>query len=275
MAVIVAVGQMTSGSDKEVNLSKIEKIVAKARARQAKFLSLPENCVYFGNNHDAFRMAEPLNGESIKFISDLAQKNKMWISVGGFQEQIAGEKKFYNSHVLIDDKGIIVEVYRKIHLFSVSLPDGSTYREDSSVRPGKAIVCHQTPFFKVALSICYDIRFSYLYWALRNMGAQVILVPAAFTDTTGKAHWEILCRARAIETQSYVLAAAQSGYHENNRVTYGHAVIVDPWGTLIAQCGNNNDIACAEIDLEYLKNIRTQVPIEHQQRSLDNGQQKI
>lgn len=268
MSIVVAVGQMTSQSDKEANLLAIEAIMAKAQAQGARFLCLPENCVFLGSSSDTFNAREPLEGPSMKRLGEWARRYGMWLSVGGFQELIPGSEKIYNTHVLLDDQGEIQGVYRKIHLFSVKLADGTSYHEDKTVQPGQNLACIQTPLFKVGLSICYDIRFSYLYWALRNLGAQVILVPAAFTDTTGKAHWEIMLRARAIETQSYVLAAAQSGCHNGERKTHGHAMIVDPWGTILAQCGEQNDCASAPIDLEYLQRIRTNMPILEQQRSM-------
>lgn len=270
MAIVVAVAQMTSESDKEANLLAIEAIMAKAQTQKVQFLCLPENCVFLGPSQATFEAREPLDGPSMKRLGGLARRYGMWLSVGGFQELIPGSEKIYNTHVLLDAQGNIQGIYRKIHLFSVKLADGSSYHEDKTVEPGQTLACIQTPFFKVGLSICYDIRFSYMYWALRNMGAQVILVPAAFTDTTGKAHWELLLRARAIETQSFVMAAAQSGCHNGERRTYGHAMIVDPWGTVLAQCGEQNDSAVAHIDLDYAQRIRSNMPILQQQRTILN-----
>jgi predicted amidohydrolase len=271
MTTLVAVAQMTSEAFKESNVGVAEEIIAKASSRGAKLLSFPENFAFIGPDSDAtFKAAEALSGKTISHFRNLAQKHDLWLSLGGFQESIPGSEKIYNSHVLISPEGEIAAVYRKIHLFSVSLPDGSLYDEEKTVASGQNLIYHETPYFKLGLTICYDLRFSYLFWALRKAQAQVILVPAAFTDTTGKAHWEILLRARAIETQSYILAAAQNGLHNGKRSTYGHAMIVDPWGTVIAQCGENDDIAMAEIDLEYLSRVRNNMPIIKQQRSIIN-----
>ncbi len=272
MTTLVAVAQMTSESNKEANLLALEKTIIKASARGAKLLSFPENCAFIGADAEAtLKAGEALDGPSISYIKGLAKKYNLWISLGGFQEVIPGERKIYNSHILISSEGDIAALYRKIHLFSVSLADGSCYQEEKTVAPGEKLVCHQMPHFKVGLTICYDLRFSYLFWALRQAEAQLILVPAAFTDTTGKAHWEILLRARAIETQSYIVAAAQQGLHNGSRATYGHAMIVDPWGTVIAQCGENDDMALAEIDLEYLARVRNNMPVIKQQRSFTNA----
>lgn len=271
MSTLVAVAQMTSETDKESNLKEVERLIIKARSRGVKFLSFPENFCFIGPTTEAtLDAAEPLLGPSINRIQGFARKHGIWLSLGGFQELIPGSKKIYNTHVLISAEGEVVALYRKIHLFSVSLSDGTTYREEKSVMSGQHLVCATTPFFKVGLSICYDLRFPYLFWALRKAEAQVLLIPAAFTDHTGKAHWEVLLRARAIETQSYVLAAAQSGLHNGLRRTYGHAMIVDPWGCVIAQCSEKNDLAIAEIDLEYVARIRENMPVIKQQRNILN-----
>ncbi len=271
MSTLVAVAQMTSEADKERNLKEVERLIIKARNLGAKFLSFPENFAFIGPTTEAtLNAAEPLLGPSIGRIQNLAQKYGLWLSLGGFQELIPGSKKIYNSHLLISHEGEIAALYRKIHLFSVSLSDGSTYHEEKSVMPGQHLVCGTTLFFKVGLSICYDLRFPYLFWALRKAEAQVLLIPAAFTEHTGKAHWEILLRARAIETQSYVIAAAQSGLHNGLRRTHGHAMIIDPWGCVIAQCSEKSDIAIAEIDLDYLYRVRENMPVIKQQRNILN-----
>lgn len=270
MKTLVAVGQMTSTDNKALNLDMAESIIEKASHLGAKLVSLPENFAYLAAaDGGAIFAAEALDGVSINRLKNCARMHKIWLSLGGFQEKIPHQDKIYNAHIIIDEQGNVAAVYRKIHLFSVTLPDGSIYDEAKSVMPGTNVVSLATPFFKAGLSICYDIRFPHLFSALRSLGAEVLLVPAAFTETTGKAHWEVLLRARAIETQCYVMASAQHGRHNEKRTTHGHAMIIDPWGTPIAQCGAACDVAVAEIDLAYVMRIREGMPLWTQRRNVD------
>lgn len=262
MKTVVAVGQMTSKKVKAENLDSVEGIVISAQRLGAKMVSVPENFAFLGSDeHDAKNAAEPLDGPSISRLRKVANQNDMWLSLGGFQEKIPGQEKYANAHIVIDPRGEIAAIYRKMHLFSVELFDGTVYDEAKSVVPGEKPLCVITPFFTAGLSICYDLRFPEYFSALRNQGAEVMLVPAAFTAETGKAHWEVLLRARAIETQSYVMAAAQTGKHNDRRITHGHAMIVDPWGTVLAQCGEACDIAVAEINLDHVKRVRQLMPV--------------
>lgn len=264
MKSIVAVAQMTSKDNKEENLSVVEGLLVHAAARGVQFLCLPENFAFMGPAEGAFQAAEDFHGPSIKRLCEMAKKYKMWLSLGGFQRRIEASPKIANCHIVIDAHGIIIASYNKLHLFSVRLPDGSIYDEDSSVERGDCLVTFSSPFFMAGLSICYDVRFAHLFWALRERGAEVLLIPAAFTETSGKAHWEVLLRARAIETQSYVLAAAQIGKHSAERSTHGHAMIVDPWGVVIAQCGAQDTLAIAQIDTSYVKQLRHDMPLARQ-----------
>lgn len=261
MKTLVAVAQMTATNNKEENLKLIENLIERASRAGAKLLSLPENFAFIGPGNEAVLAAEPLDGPTITRLSGLAKKYKIWLSLGGFQEKVSNSAKIHNTHIVINEQGILVTSYKKIHLFSVVLPDGSLYDEDSTVQRGTEILCFSSPFFTGGLSICYDLRFAHLFWELRKKGAEVLFVPAAFTDISGKAHWEVLLRARAIETQSYILAAAQVGRHSKDRVTHGHAMIVDPWGVVVAQCGAANDLAMAEIDTDYVAKIRKDMPL--------------
>jgi deaminated glutathione amidase len=265
MKILVAVAQMTSTANKDSNLNKSEHLIKNAAKLGVKFLSLPENFAFLGD--DAVKAAEDIDGESIPRLKKCAKKYGIWLSLGGFQEKIPGLKdKIYNSHIIINDHGEVVAKYHKIHLFSANISD-NIYDETSSVLPGDKAICLITPFFTLGLSICYDIRFSSLYSILRDNGAEVLLVPAAFTEVTGKSHWEVLLRARAIETQCYVMAAAQIGNHNGNRKTHGHAMIVDPWGCVVAQCGEASDLAMAEIDMAFLNNVRTKMPVWEHRRT--------
>lgn len=261
---LVAAIQMNSTGDKSANLDKAEHLIKEAAKAGAKLASLPENFAFFGTgDEDTIAQAEPLDGKSITRLKSLAQKNHIWLSLGGFQEQIAEEKKIYNSHLLIDAQGDLVAVYRKIHLFLANLPEG-TYDEARMFKAGNRASSIKTPFFVAGLAICFDLRFPCLFNNLREQGAEVFLIPAAFTKATGPAHWEVLLRARAIENQCYVIAAAQVGQNNAKRATHGHAMIVDPWGRVIARCDEHDELALAEIDLNLLKKIREQMPLRPQ-----------
>lgn len=268
MKTLVAVAQMCSRKNKAKNLERCEYLIEEARGHGVKFISFPENFAFLGEDeHEAKAAAEYIDGASITRLARCAHQQGMWLSLGGFQEKLADDGKIANTHVVVSDVGRVVAVYRKMHLFSVKLPNGAVYDEARSVRPGSEVVNVATNMGRFGLSICYDLRFAPLYQALRDQGADIMLVPAAFSDVTGPAHWEILLRARAIETQSYVLAAAQTGRHNPTRVTHGHACIVDPWGAVIAQCGLEGHLAFAEINLELVRKLRTDMPI-WQQRAL-------
>lgn len=269
MKTLVAVAQMTSTDNKDQNLEICEALIAKAAQKGARFVCFPENFAYFGNGKEKLEVyAEDLAGPSITRLRQQAKKHNIWVSLGGFQERIGQTQKIHNTHVVVNNHGDVVANYKKIHLFSANLPDGTRYNENKIVREGTRAVVLETPFFKAGLTICYDLRFAHLFWALRCLGAQVILVPAAFTKLTGQAHWEILLRTRAVETQSYILAAAQVGAHNTRRESYGHAMIVDPWGRIIAQCEEGQDLAWAHIDLNYIFKIREQMPIKQHWRPL-------
>ncbi len=275
MKTLVAAAQMTSTNRKSENLSQAEHIIEKAAHLGAKLVGLPENFAFMGGKDQAALLAaEPIEGPTITKLRACAKKNNIWLSLGGFQEKSAHENMLYNTHLIINDGGEIVAKYRKIHLFSVTLPDGSEYKENISVLPGNEAITCQAPFITMGLSICYDLRFFGIYNALRDKDAELLLIPAAFTAITGSAHWEVLIRARAIETQSYVLASAQIGKHNENRHTHGHAMIVDPWGTVVAQCGVTSQLAIAEIDLMYVKKLREQMPVwQHRQFLLSDNVQ--
>jgi len=266
---LVAVAQMTSTDNKNKNLEICEGIIAQAAQKGARFVCFPENFAYFGNGKENIEVyAEDLEGPSLTRMRQSAKKHNIWVSLGGFQELSTQAQKIHNTHVILNNHGNLVAKYRKIHLFSANLPDGSRYNENRVVIEGKRPVLLETPFFKAGLSICYDLRFAHLFWALRRLGAQVMLVPAAFTKYTGQAHWEILLRTRAVETQSYVLAAAQVGQHNPSRESYGHAMIVDPWGRIIAKCKDKQDLALGHINLNYVLKLREQMPIQQHWRAL-------
>jgi predicted amidohydrolase len=264
---LVAVAQMTSTADIDANLRTCDELARQAKARRAALLCLPENFAFMGAaDGDSNKIMEPLDGPLFSACRAIARDHGLWMCFGGFPERADGARK-YNAHVVVDDQGVIRSIYRKLHLFDVQLSGAATYQESASTMAGKELVVAESPVGKLGLSVCYDLRFPQLYTALTNRGAQVHLVPAAFTLTTGKEHWEALLRARAIETQCYVAAAAQTGRHNDKRDTFGHAMIVDPWGTVVAQCRDGTGIAVAEVDLAFLAAVRTRIPVGQHRRT--------
>ncbi|XP_012054061.1 PREDICTED: nitrilase homolog 1 [Atta cephalotes] len=267
---LIAVCQMRSIADKVKNLQVVSELAAEAKRRSATIAFFPEACDFLANNKkDIVTMAEPLTGLIVTSYKEIAIKNNIWLSLGGIHEASDNMEKIYNTHILINNEGELVAVYRKLHLFDMDNKDtGVRLMESDYVLKGIEIVPPVlTPVGKLALSICYDIRFPELSIILRNMGAQILTYPSAFTYETGAAHWEVMLRARAIENQCYVIAAAQTGTHNKKRMSWGHAMIVDPWGTIIAQCADKMGIAMAEIDLALLEKIRKNMPCEQHRRN--------
>ncbi len=190
----------------------------------------------------------------------LAHKAGVWLLLGGFPERGRDGTRIRNTSVLLDPEGTVVAVYRKLHLFDVDVPGGRRFRESETVEPGSDVVVAATPWGGLGLSICYDLRFPELYRAMAAQAARIIAVPSAFTYETGKDHWHVLLRARAIENQVYVMAPAQFGAHGPTRRSYGHALIVDPWGAVIAECGDHEGFALGRLDFSYQDKVRTALP---------------
>lgn len=268
---LIAVCQMTSTADKEKNLETVCELTAKAKSRSASIAFFPEACDYLADNKkDIVAMAEPLTGQTVAKYKEIARNNNIWLSLGGLHEALPdNSQRICNTHIVIDSEGQLVGAYRKMHLFDMeNKSTGVRLMESDYVLRGDKIESPiLTPVGKLALSICYDMRFPELSLSLRNMGAEILTYPSAFTYQTGAAHWEVLLRARAIETQCYVVAAAQTGTHNKKRVSWGHAMIIDPWGTIIAQCMEKADIATAEIDLAQLQQVRKNMPCENHRRT--------
>jgi deaminated glutathione amidase len=263
---MLAVVQMTATEDISYNFDVCQSLIQKAARFSAKLVCLPENFAFIGENSNRNKeIAEPLQGELLKSYCLLAKKNQVWLSLGGFLEKSVSQQIF-NTHVIVDNTGEIKATYRKVHLFSIDISNNALLDESKTITSGEELVAVQSPVGLLGLSICYDLRFSALYRTLANIGSQIMLVPAAFTSTTGKAHWETLLRARAIESQSYVAAAAQTGIHNAKRASHGHAMIVDPWGTIVGQCSEGASIALAPIDLDYLAAVRRRIPVLKHQR---------
>ena len=257
---LVAAVQMTSGADKAENLETARRLIRKAAQSGAKFVGLPENFAWMGPEPERRAAAEALDGPTLSQMGAMARETKITLLAGSVLEEGAPGDRLYNTSVVFGPDGSRLGVYRKIHLFDVEVGDGQTYRESAAVAPGTEVVVADTAVGKVGLSVCYDLRFPELYRKLSEKGATMLTVPAAFTLATGKDHWEVLLRARAIENQCYVLAPAQQGKHPKDRMTWGHAMLVDPWGLVTARCSEGEGIATGEVDLEYVAKVRRSLP---------------
>jgi predicted amidohydrolase len=262
-ALRVAAVQLGSQGDVAANLAECRKRVADAASRGAKLVLLPENFAYMGPEEGkgaiAERLGEP-HGPIGAALADMARTGKITIVAGGLPERSDDSARPYNTCAVFAPTGDLVARYRKIHLFDVELTDGSTLRESSATTAGSDPVVVEIEGFKVGLSICYDLRFPELYRALVNLGAEVLVVPAAFTLHTGKDHWHVLLRARAIEAQCFVVAAGQSGKHPLGRTTYGHSLVADPWGTVIAEASDGPRVVVADVERDLLDRVRSSVP---------------
>ena len=258
----VGVVQMTSTGDVDANLDATERLVGRAADDGAALVVVPECFAYLGREEGKLDIAEPLpkGGPILERCRALAKSRGVELVLGGFWERGEDPKKVRNACIHVDALGEIRSIYRKIHLFDVDLPDGTRLMESETVEPGDEVVVTEAPFGTLGLSVCYDLRFPELYRRLVDDGAIALGVPAAFTLTTGKDHWHVLLRARAIEAQSYVLAAAQTGHHYGRRVSYGHALICDPWGTVLAECGEGEGVATAWIDPDVVTRVRAGLP---------------
>ena len=265
----VALIQMNSQDDREANLREASRLIEAAAAEGADLAALPELFTYLGSPSEHPRVAEPIPGRTVEQLSALAARHRMYILGGSFLERVPGEPLLFNTSTLFDRTGRLIGRYRKIHLFDVDLPGQPPYRESSTVAPGAEVVTADTEFGRVGMTVCYDLRFPELYRALASQGAEVIFVPAAFTLHTGKDHWEILLRARAIENQVFVVAPAQVGPHPPGRECYGNSLVADPWGSVIARAPNQVGVTVATLDLAYLKKIRCELPaLAHRRRDL-------
>jgi predicted amidohydrolase len=264
---IAAVIQLTSTEDVARNLTRAAELCARARERGARLCLLPENFALLSSSEaDRLGAAEALDGDGpiLRAMRDCARRLGLHLILGGMPERSPVPGQIYNTCVALGPDGETIAVYRKIHLFDVDLgaTDRTVYRESALVTPGDAgqAVVAPTPWGGVGLSVCYDVRFPELYRRLGAAGARLLVVPAAFTLHTGKDHWHVLLRARAIENQCFVLAAAQQGRHGATRQTYGHSLIADPWGTVLSECPDGEGVAVAELDFARQDQIRRELP---------------
>jgi predicted amidohydrolase len=258
---LAACVQMTSRADVGANLETIRRLVDDAAHRGAQVVVLPENFAFMGiAETDKMAVAEPLGHGPIQAaLGDMAHAAKVWLFAGGMPEKTEGGK-VANSCVVFTPDGTRAAVYRKMHLFDVQIPGAAEFRESRTVTPGREVVVVDTALAPVGLSICYDVRFPELYRELARRGARAVVVPSAFTVHTGKDHWHTLLRARAIEDQMYILAAAQFGRANEKRACYGHSLIVDPWGTVLAEAPDRECAIVAEIDLDLQDRVRRELP---------------
>ncbi|HEX2642064.1 MAG TPA: carbon-nitrogen hydrolase family protein [Thermoanaerobaculia bacterium] len=260
--------QLTSTSDENSNWESARALIERAASRGAQLVATPENTNYLGPHDEKVRRAEPLDGPTCGRFADLARRLGIHLLLGSFNEKSEEAHRCYNTSVFFSPEGRILATYRKIHLFDVDVPGGVRFLESATCKPGEAVTVAATPLAAFGLTICYDLRFPELYRRLVDGGAQVLTVPAAFTLATGKDHWEPLLRARAIESQCYVIAPAQHGKHDDGGLshTWGHAMIVDPWGIPVATASDGPGLAFAEIDLERVERVRQGIPVSRNRR---------
>lgn len=259
---LAAAIQMTSVPELQKNLVQAEELIELAVRRGAQLVGLPENFSFMGEDGKKLAQAETIALETEKFLKTMAQRYQVNILGGGFPVPVPGKDKVFNTALLIDRNGQELTRYQKTHLFDVNVPDGNTYRESVTVMPGTQLpsVYSSDKLGNIGLSVCYDVRFPELYRHLSEKGTDIIFVPAAFTAFTGKDHWQVLLQARAIENTCYVIAPAQTGINYARRQTHGHAMIIDPWGIVLADAGEKPGIAIAEINAERIEQVRRQMP---------------
>jgi predicted amidohydrolase len=256
----VALVQLNAGSDKNANLAKIKRFVGEAADSGARLVALPEYVTYLGPKEGFADAAEPIPGPTTERFSNLARRHGVYLLGGSIHEQSGSPDKYFNTSTLFDPHGELIAAYRKIHLFDVRIGDNVVAAESERIVAGEEPVTAEVDGHRVGLSICYDLRFPELYRALAVAGAEILFVPAAFTLYTGKDHWHLLLRARAVENQCFVLAPDQIGPHEPNGRSYGHSLIVDPWGTVLADAPDREAIVVADLDFADLRRVREEVP---------------
>ena len=271
----VAVVQLSSQDDVGANLARARHWIAEAAKAGAELVALPENFAFMGEEDEKRAIAEPVaragaasaaatHGPIVASLVAAAKENKVWIVGGGMPESSDDPARPFNTSVLVDPNGAVTATYRKIHLFDVELSDGTSLRESRATSAGGepvvADVVSTSGRTRLGMTVCYDLRFPELYRKLEAAGARVVTIPSAFTLTTGKDHWHVLLRARAIENQVYVVAPAQHGKHPRGRQTYGKALVCDPWGEVIAQCAEGEGFALARVDFAYQDRVRAALP---------------
>jgi predicted amidohydrolase len=257
---VVGVVQTNSRDNKEANITEALAGIDRAARMGAQLVSLPEVWTYLGGSSGDAAAAEKIPGDLTQVLADKAREHSIWLHAGSMLEKVDDHDKLYNTTLVFDPVGDIVARYRKIHLFDVDLAGIASYRESDTIEPGDEIVTFDLNGTRVGLAICYDLRFPELFRILALSGAEVIMLPAAFTLMTGKDHWEPLLRARAIENSVFMVAAAQVGDHPPGRQCYGRSMVVDPWGVVLAQAGDIPTVITATLELDEIPRVRGQVP---------------
>lgn len=266
----IALYQAQSGIDPAANAERLAKMVRGAAAGGAAMLFTPEMSGMLDRDRErALGKARSEDDDQVlQAVRAAANEAGIWVHLGSLALKAEGGK-LTNRGFVIDNQGVICARYDKIHLFDVDLPTGESWRESAMYQAGRdAVVVPDTPVGRLGLTICYDLRFPELFQRLSDAGAEVIAVPAAFTVPTGRAHWQVLMRARAIEAELFIVAAAQAGHHEDGRDTYGHSLVADPWGELILEMGGDPGLAFAEIDLGRIADVRARIPVHQHRREI-------
>ncbi|MFT4569508.1 MAG: putative amidohydrolase [Hyphomicrobiaceae bacterium] len=266
-----AVIQMRSGADRSANLRTARELVLQAAKQGAELVALPEVVAWRGPKDQEVAQGETLQGPTVQALSAVAAEARVWIVGGSFLERLDGDDRCYNTATLFAPDGDLVASYRKIHLFDIDIPGQVSVRESDTRRAGSETICVETPFGRIGLAVCYDLRFPELFRRLADAGAEVVVMPSAFTLPTGRAHWHPLIRARAIENQCYFLAPNQFGSaaHDSASPTglaeYGHSLIVDPWGSILAEAPEDTPaVIVADLDAALLAKVRRDLPsLEH------------
>ncbi len=275
--VVAACVQLNSGPDIDDNLTAAGRLIREAAVEGAEFIITPENTDFIRETKEQTleTAIEENKHPGPIFFGELAKQLGVWLLIGSMKIKVA-EDKVANRSFLFSKTGQLMATYDKIHLFDCDLPTGETHRESDMVVAGKMAAVVKTPWKPVGLSICYDMRFPYLYRSMAQRGAEIIAVPSAFTVPTGKAHWEVLLRARAIETGSYILAPAQCGEHEGGRTTYGHSMIIDPWGKIIAEREvDTPGVIMRKLHFEEVTKARFSIPSLQKDSSFDFYETKL
>ncbi len=267
----IAAVQMASGPNVNANLLEAERLIKQAAGAGAELVVLPENFALMGmSDHDNVKIREADgSGHLQDFLAEQASRNGVWLVGGTIPLSAEDENKVAAASLLYDAQGNRVARYDKIHLFDVLITENDErYNESETIEPGRKVVVVDTPFGKLGMAVCYDLRFPGLFRSLVEQGAELITIPSAFTAITGKAHWEVLVRARAIENQSYVIAAAQGGYHANGRETFGDSMVVDPWGLVLDRLPRGSGVVVSDMNITRLRDIRRSFPVlEHRRIS--------
>ena len=266
----VALIQMRSGTDPLTNIDDAARLIEQAARSGAELVVTPEctNIVERDAQKLFPKLFAPDEDPAVMGFADIARTHRIWLLAGSFAQKISDDRAVNRSHLFAPD-GTLAATYDKIHMFDVGLGGGETYSESTHYKPGDTAVIAEAAGAKLGLTICYDVRFASLYRRLAQAGAQVIAVPSAFTRPTGRAHWEVLLRARAIETGSFILAAAQGGHHDDGRNTWGHSMIVDPWGKIVAELDHDEPgVLNADLELDAVADARTRIPALRHDREI-------